>query len=132
MDLMEQVREYVDRVMADHLDARHKTATKRWKPPTLQEMLAYQAQNKELACLNVRGIYQGYADGGWVDTNGKPVRNWKMKLRTLASYRMEAQKPEKAGRTMPLCACGCGREARVEAAGKWFATRECRQGVLGW
>jgi hypothetical protein len=31
-----------------------------------------------------------------------------------------------------LCACGCGKPARTEAAGKWFASRECRRKELGW
>ena len=59
---------------------------KKFTPPTLDEFKAYIAANPDLKGLNAERLFRGYNDGGWIDTQGKPVRNWKLKLWTLASY----------------------------------------------
>lgn len=116
-----------------HLMEHHKRArSARWKAPTLDEMLEYQAANPELAHLDVRAIHKGYNDSGWVDTKGNPVKNWKLKMWTLAGFQRERMKPEPAKRPVRLCDCGCGQPARTSTGDKWFATSGCRKKVLGW
>jgi hypothetical protein len=53
---------------------------KRFVPPTLEEVKLYVMS--ELLNVDPIEFWKGYNDGGWVDTNGKPVRNWKLKCRT--------------------------------------------------
>jgi hypothetical protein len=55
---------------------------KSFTPPTLFECRAYNDANN--LGVDVETFFHGYNDGGWVDTNGKPVRNWKLKMRTWA------------------------------------------------
>ena len=40
-------------------------------------------------------FYQYFTDGDWVDSNGKPVRNWKQKIITWASRNNNSQKNNK-------------------------------------
>jgi len=54
------------------------------KKPTKEEFLQYIEENK-LNIWSPEGLYDGYNDGGWIDTRGKPVKNWKLKLRTLSN-----------------------------------------------
>ena len=54
-------------------------------PPTLLEFISYIKENN-LSISNPESLYAGYSDGGWIDTAGRPVKNWKLKLRTLHSY----------------------------------------------
>lgn len=65
------------------------------KHPSIEEFVKYITDNK-LNISNPEGLYAGYADGGWIDTQGNPVRNWKLKLRTLhnmaAERRADGQK----------------------------------------
>lgn len=67
-------------------------------PPTLEEVKQYISDNPELSNVDARDFWKGYADGGWIDTQGKPVRNWKLKLRTRSGFK---SKPE--DRTCPHC-----------------------------
>lgn len=57
--------------------------------PSLDEFRAYVDANPELRHLDTEDIWKGYHDGGWIDTQGKPVRNWKLKLRTLAKFKSD-------------------------------------------
>lgn len=56
------------------------------KPPTEQEMLDYQKANPKLSGIDVPSLYGAYSATGWVDTHGKPIINWKLKLHTLSQY----------------------------------------------
>lgn len=58
----------------------------KFTPPTLDEVRSYIRDNPELSNIDAMDFWKGYADGGWVDTQGKPVRNWKLKLRTRSKY----------------------------------------------
>lgn len=68
----------------------------RFKPPTLEEWNEYIQANPELGNMEKISFafYRGYADGGWKDTRGKPVRNWKLKLWTLSRIRAEYDPPK--------------------------------------
>jgi len=61
----------------------------RWKPPTLSEVKAYIESEKKLSdTVNPETFFNCYAKGDppWTDTQGKPVRNWKLKAHTWASH----------------------------------------------
>jgi hypothetical protein len=70
---------------------------KRWIPPTLDEVKAYWKANPELANVDPYLFWRGFQDGGWIDTQGRPVRNWKLKMRTWSSHK----DPVKAKYTPP-------------------------------
>lgn len=53
--------------------------------PSKEEFCKYITENK-LNISNPESLWQGYEDGKWIDTRGKPVKNWKLKLRTLHSF----------------------------------------------
>lgn len=55
-------------------------------PPTLEDVKKYISENSELNNIDPQDFWKGYSDGGWIDTQGKPVRNWKLKLRTRSNY----------------------------------------------
>ena len=54
-------------------------------PPSLEEWLSYIKTNN-LNIKNSESLYYGYSDGGWIDTRGNKVKNWKLKLRTLDNF----------------------------------------------
>jgi hypothetical protein len=54
--------------------------TKKFIPPTLEEVQAYIAENN--LNVNPQNFFDYYADGNWHDGNGKPVKSWKQKCRT--------------------------------------------------
>jgi len=55
-------------------------------PPTIDEIRDYIQKNPELKNIEPVDFFKGYNDAGWIDTQGKPVRNWKLKLRTRSKY----------------------------------------------
>ncbi len=61
-------------------------------PPTIEDIKKYQLENPELSNIDPEDFYRGYADAGWIDTQGKPVRNWKLKLRTRSKYGAKTRK----------------------------------------
>ncbi len=82
-----QEAEYIaGKVLDKHVLEYHKTSKKRFKPPTLEEVELYLKENPELKGVTARDFWKGYDDGGWVDTQGNPVRNWRLKLRTRCNY----------------------------------------------
>lgn len=58
-------------------------------PPTMEEVKQYIQENPELANVDARTFFKGFNDSGWIDTQGKPVRNWKLKLRTWSKIANE-------------------------------------------
>lgn len=99
--------------------------TKRFKPPTLEVFIAYIRDNK-LAISNPEGLYQGYSDGGWIDTRGNIIRNWKLKLHTLHNFR----KVEKPVFAKPKCWCGL--EAILVVGNIGYCSKAHRQEKEGW
>jgi len=65
-----------------------------WKPPTKEEFIQYTKDNPELSHMDAGDLWQGYHDGGWIDTKGNPVKNWKMKLRTLSKFNKPKEQPQ--------------------------------------
>lgn len=54
--------------------------------PTLEDVQKYIADNPKLSDVDPEIFWHGYNDGDWIDTNGKPVRNWKLKLWTWHNF----------------------------------------------
>lgn len=54
-------------------------------PPTIEEIQEYIILRK----LNVKAqdFFDYFTDGKWIDSEGKPVKNWKQKLLTWGKYR---------------------------------------------
>lgn len=84
---------------------------KSFVPPTLEQVKTYIQENPELSNIEPKDFWKGYNDGGWIDTQGKPVRNWKLKLRTRSNF---ARKESAGGQPFGKCYCG----ARGDFAGK--------------
>jgi hypothetical protein len=99
-----------------------------WKPPTLEEVKAYQKANPELRGVDAYLFWKGLSDGGWVDTQGKPVRNWKLKMRTWASYRdpvkPKYEPPKRVyAPSAPIPQVTDAEKAAIKAASPVFAPR---------
>ncbi len=77
---------------------------KRWAAPSLQDIVDYRKQNPELSNVDAYDFWKGYDDGGWIDTQGKPVRNWKLKMRTRSNF--ERQREGKSLYRKRCVACG--------------------------
>jgi len=96
-----------------HLQEHHSQRT-RWKPPTLDEIKAYIQQNPELGNVNADLFWKSFNDGGWIDTQGKPVRNWKLKLRTWSSHASQTIKKQPVKREIVRKCCECHKQ-KVES-----------------
>lgn len=57
-----------------------KTTEKSFTPPTLEEVKAYIAERGCAAVVDAKKFFDYFETGGWHDSEGKPVRNWKQKL----------------------------------------------------
>ncbi len=72
-----------------HGKSKGKRARGNFIPPTLDEVKKYVADNPELSNVDPVGFWKGFNDGDWIDTQGNPVRNWKLKLRTWSDMAHE-------------------------------------------
>lgn len=66
-----------------------KVKDKVFVPPTLDDVKKYIQENPGLSAIDPIDFFKGYNDGGWIDTQGKPVRNWKLKLITRSKFANE-------------------------------------------
>ena len=82
----QEVEYIADLAVNKHVSRFHKKSKKKFKPPTLEEVQLYQKENPELSSIDAEDFWKGYNDGNWADTQGNPVRNWKLKLRTRCNY----------------------------------------------
>lgn len=57
-----------------------KRNAKTFVPPTLEEVSEYVRQRN--SSVDPKYFYDYFTTGEWIDSNGKPVRNWKQKLIT--------------------------------------------------
>ena len=57
---------------------------KEFVPPTLEEVKKY-VEDKKLK-VNPNEFYDYFTEGKWIDSKGKPVRNWKQKILTWNNY----------------------------------------------
>lgn len=60
------------------------TSLKRFKAPTLEEVKAYAKERG--STVDPVKFYDYFCEGGWRDSEGKPVKNWKQKLMTWEKY----------------------------------------------
>jgi len=72
-------------------------------PPSLEQVESYISQNPELSNVNADTFWKAYAtsDPPWTDTQGRAVRNWKLKLRTWSTYRQKGQTKGRHDRAFP-------------------------------
>lgn len=78
-------------------DLNIKSKRKSFTPPTLEEIQNYVREKK----LNVdtEYFYKYFSEGNWIDSLGKPVKNWKQKLITWDKRNKQAvPKPEEIPR----------------------------------
>ena len=57
---------------------------KRFVPPTLDDIKAYCQERN--SCVDPNLFYDYFTTGGWKDSEGKPVKNWKQKLITWEKH----------------------------------------------
>lgn len=66
---------------------------KKFTPPTLEEVQAYckERNNK----VDAKAFFDYFTTGGWKDSKGNPVKNWKQKIITWEKYepKRESKKP---------------------------------------
>lgn len=75
-----------EQVRSDPPIAPLKRGARQFVPPSLEDVQEYIRANPELNNVDAQTFWKGFSDGGWIDTQGKPVRNWKLKLRTWSSH----------------------------------------------
>ena len=80
-----------------------------FKPPTIEELERYV---KEMyLTVDPEFFLTFFTEGDWIDTNGKPVRNWKLKILTWNRMNLERGAPHK-------CSYGSCKKPGVYIAGK--------------
>lgn len=73
--------------------ARANKPPKKFVPPTLDEVKAYCKERD--SSVDPKKFFDYFDTGKWVDSNGKPVRNWKQKLITWEGRQGERASPNK-------------------------------------
>jgi hypothetical protein len=75
-------------VNADTPSAAQRSVRKPFVAPTVDEVQVYIEANPELANVDAGAFVRFFEDGDppWTDSRGKPVKNWKQKLRTWSSH----------------------------------------------
>lgn len=96
--------------------SKKKSRSKKFVPPTLDEVKAYVQENS----LNVDAdfFYKYYATNDWYDSNGKPVKSWKHKCLTWDSQsnRQNGNRPSKADREKESAAIRAELERKMQSA----------------
>lgn len=67
---------------------------KRFKPPTLEEVIAYCKERN--SSVDPRQFFEYFQAGNWMDSKGQKVKNWKQKLLTWEKF--QPKKPQPSGR----------------------------------
>lgn len=77
---------------ADTSSAAQRSARRPFVPPTVDEVQVYIEANPELANVDAGAFVRFFEDGDppWTDSRGKPVKNWKQKLRTWSNHNEHA------------------------------------------
>lgn len=65
---------------------------RRFTPPTLDEVIAYCRERGSK--VDPERFWSFYNEGGWTDSEGRPVRNWKQKLITWEKHEAQRQEPQ--------------------------------------
>ena len=71
-------------------DVKPKKSTKKFTPPTLEEITAY--CNSRQSSVNPKTFYEYFSEGNWVDAKGNKVKNWKQKIITWENH--NSSKPQ--------------------------------------
>lgn len=99
-----------DRLGKDRLDkdrkegVHHKVVAD--NPPTLDELQAY--AKERCPSVNPLAFSEYYTGQDWVDKNGKPVRNWKLKMITWHENEVKRGWKPASSYADPVCP-GCGK-----------------------
>ncbi len=65
--------------------------TKKFVPPTLEEIKNYCLERSN--DVDPQRFYDYYNAGGWIDSKGKPIKNWKQKIIAVWEKKSESNKP---------------------------------------
>jgi len=76
-----------------------KEARTRFTPPTLEDVKAYCFERN--SPVDPKQFFEYFSEGGWKDSKGNPVRNWKQKLITWEKYQPDNKK-DKSGTSNPF------------------------------
>ena len=100
--VLDKNEEKWNKIKAKRSEAGQKGMETRWKnskekqtkfiPPTPEEVKAYVVEKK----LNVNAdkFYQYFEEGGWKDSKGNQVKNWKQKILTWNKYADKSNEKE--------------------------------------
>jgi hypothetical protein len=64
---------------------------KSFVPPTIEEVIEYCASRNNM--VDPYKFFDFYDVSGWIDSNGKPVKNWKQKVITWEGRGNNGSKP---------------------------------------
>lgn len=78
-------------------------------PPKLEDVKKYVKDNPELSNVDPVNFFKSFHDGGWIDTRGNPVRNWKLKLRTWSNYGTKGAAAGGKTKLFPIAGKTCGK-----------------------
>lgn len=81
------------------LETSERGKRKRFTPPTRQECIDY-AREKHPSVDGGR-FWDYYTEGEWHDSNGKPVKNWKLKMNTWDSHEQPRSGPKRGRSDQP-------------------------------
>ena len=70
---------------------------KKFIPPSLDEVKNY-VKEKQLS-VSAEHFYNYFAEGNWIDSNGKPVKSWKQKILTWNGYSHKPKQEKKSNFT---------------------------------
>jgi len=74
---------------------------RRFVPPTVEEVRGYVSANPELNNVDPANFVSYFESGDppWTDSQGKPVKSWKQKLRTWSSHNAACRTQNRSSRT---------------------------------
>jgi Helix-turn-helix domain len=79
---------------------REKKRKRKFNPPKLEEIEAYCMQRK--SSVDPNRFFDYFDAGGWKDSNGKPVSNWKQKLITWETHPKQTESTTESPSLLPL------------------------------
>lgn len=74
---------------------KEKENNKKKDPPTLEEIRAYCKERN--SCVDADKFFEYFDTGGWVDSKGNKVKNWKQKIITWEKYGGNRSSPQTQG-----------------------------------
>ncbi len=83
-----------DNICSNQKKSQKETQVKRFVPPTLSEVEAYCKERN--SNVNAKVFFDYFTEGGWCDSKGNKVRNWKQKLITWEKHQQTDTKQEPA------------------------------------